>query len=368
MNEHKIHNHKVSNQHTYAYIDKTGKVAIVLPDYDAIGSFSEGLAAVWLEQKGWGFIDKSGNLKIQPQFEKMLDFSDGLAGIKIDGMWGFIDKSGTIVIKPQYERVNQFSEGVAVVVRGTSTHPSQPPVPGQRRTVTEVRSYPLTATSDGNDTTNANRLGGKEVFVIDKTGHAILSRHLNEAVQIKYDEDARFSEGLLEAFDGKTERYGFVDKTGKFVIGPKYDQVSRFSEGLARVAIFEAGEERIGFIDRTGRFVIQPKFNTDADFGNSSDFSEGLAALTEGLNPTITEQEKIAYINKSGGIELLTDFREAYSFREGLALVNDEKNDKWGFIDKSGKIVIAPQFSFAREFSEGLAAVTLDPRLSGANR
>lgn len=352
----KIEGERISYQHKYGYIDKNGKVIIEVSAYDAIGSFSEGLAPVWLSKTGWGFINKTGECPIAPQFQKVTGFSEGLAGIKVQGLWGYIDKAGKVVIEPQYEDINPFSEGLAVVVRGNSQHPYQPSLPGQRRTMQAVtRRYVFGATSELVDARQAE----KEVLVIDKTGQIILAKHLDEAIQIKH-EDARFSEGVIEAFDKKTGLYGFVDKTCKFVIQPKYEQVGRFSEGLARVAILQEGEEKLGFIDRTERFVIPAQFNTDADFRNSTDFSEGLAALTEGLRPTVTEREKFAYINRDGGIALLTDFEEAYPFREGLALVSDEE-DKWGFIDKSGRIVITPQFVFAREFSEGLAAVSLAP-------
>ncbi|MDY5615840.1 MAG: WG repeat-containing protein [Helicobacter sp.] len=47
-------------------------------------------------------------------------------------------------------------------------------------------------------------------------------------------------------------------------------------------------------------------------------------------------------MDKSGKIVIKPQFDFAWSFSEGLALV--ELNGKYGFIDKSGKIVINPQF------------------------
>ena len=43
-----------------------------------------------------------------------------------------------------------------------------------------------------------------------------------------------FSEGLA-AVMGKNDKYGFIDKTGKFVIQPQFYRVGDFSEGLAAV-------------------------------------------------------------------------------------------------------------------------------------
>src|SRR4030095_6693500 len=93
----------------YSYIDKSGKVVIDAGKYDSAGDFSAGVAAVYLEDKGWGFIDMSGNEVIEPRFEGVGCFSEGLAGIQINGMWGFIDKVARLAINPQYKVVNCFS-------------------------------------------------------------------------------------------------------------------------------------------------------------------------------------------------------------------------------------------------------------------
>ena len=65
----------------------------------------------------YGFIDKSGKVVIEPQFDDAEDFSEGLAQVGKDGKWGFIDKSGKVVIEPQYDYVGDFSEGLAKVRR-----------------------------------------------------------------------------------------------------------------------------------------------------------------------------------------------------------------------------------------------------------
>lgn len=308
---------EISNMYSYkySYIDKTGRIVIDAGKYQAANSFSDGLAAVYVENKGWGFIDKAGQEVIKPQFQEAGNFSEGLASAQIKGKWGFIDKTGRVVIEPQYDAVNSFSEGIAVVVKGP------------------------------------------DFFLINKTGQTILSRNMSE-LQLSVYDNARFSGGLIDAFDCATSKTGFIDKTGKFVVEPKYEQAAPFSEGLARVAVNEGGEEKMGFIDRSGQLVIPPKFNTDSDFSrNSTDFSEGLASLTEGLAPSVTAEAKFIYINKKGSIVLSTNFFNAGPFRSGIAVVYDNESDKWGFIDKSGNVVIPLRYDIANDFSEGLACV-----------
>ena len=52
----------------------------------------------------YGFIDKSGKMVIEPQFDDEIDiagsFIAGLACVRKDGKEGFIDKNGKVVIEP----------------------------------------------------------------------------------------------------------------------------------------------------------------------------------------------------------------------------------------------------------------------------
>jgi WG containing repeat len=76
--------------------------------------FSEGLAAVKIGGK-WGYIDDQGSLVIPPKFAGAWFFSDGLASVKLterSPLWGFIDRKGDVVIQPQFGMPLRFSEGL----------------------------------------------------------------------------------------------------------------------------------------------------------------------------------------------------------------------------------------------------------------
>lgn len=301
------------------YIDRTGKVVLDVSRYESAGDFSEGLAPVSVEAKGWGFIDKTGALVIAPRFESALRFSDGLAAVVLEGKWGFIDKHGVMVIPYQFPRwVAEFSEGVAVVQRDDD-----------------------------------------EFLLIDTTGKIlVVLDNLKVEPNIDY---ARFSEGLLCAFSPERKAMGYINKSAEFVIQPQFAEAAPFSEGLARVAVRADEREMLGFINKAGEFVITPAFNTDFDFlRNTSGFSEGLAAVSEGLNPTQMEESTFVYIDKTGRIVLTTEFFYAGEFREGLAVVYDAETNLWGYIDKKGKVVQPVQYEIANDFSEGLALVLLN--------
>ena len=338
-----------------SYIDRTGKTVIDASRYESACGFSEGLAPVMDSRKGWGFIDRTGAFVIQPQFESALCFSDGLAAVLLHDRWGFIDKNGALVIDYQFEWVAEFSEGVAVVQR--SLKPAQP------RTISladlqTARLTTITEVWDLTDTRNYEAQEQGEFLLIDTVGKILM---VFDPKKVEVDIDfATFSQGLLCAYSPEKDAMGFVDKSGEFVIPATFSAAAPFSEGLARVAVIEDDMEKFAFIDKNGNLVIPPTFNTDFDFRrNSSGFSEGLAAVSEGLNPTQTEESKFVYIDRTGKIVFATEFFYAGEFRDGLAVVYNDETDRWGFIDTTGKVVIPVQYPAANDFSEGLALVSI---------
>ena len=184
------------------YINKSGKFVL----HFGGRTFSEGLAAVIDDNEKWGFIDKTGKFAIQPQFEYVENFSEGLASVKINDKSGYIDKTGKLVIPAQFNIASDFSNGMAAVDIDSST------------TFTE-NSITITLSNPG---------------YIDKMGKLVIQPSPDIRIHA-------FSEGLAVAqINGK---YGFVNKTGKVVIPPKFDRALDFFEGLAAVGIVYGSEE-----------------------------------------------------------------------------------------------------------------------------
>ncbi len=102
----------------WGFIDHTGKL-VIAPQFDDVGSFSEGLAPArlpapdGLSHINYGYINQKGEYAIPPQFEDATVFSEGLAAVNVDGKYGYIDKSGKLIIPPQFRDAYAFSEGIA---------------------------------------------------------------------------------------------------------------------------------------------------------------------------------------------------------------------------------------------------------------
>ena len=122
----------VRTQEGYQYIDKNGKVIINANKYLYCRTFSEGLAAVGIQENDqsmviYGYIDTKGNMKIEPQFSKAYAFSEGLAKVCIgEGInqfsTGYIDQTGAYRIGPNAKdniEETSFSESLAAIDDGS---------------------------------------------------------------------------------------------------------------------------------------------------------------------------------------------------------------------------------------------------------
>ena len=174
-----------------------------------------------VKDKKCGYIDKTGRLIIPFKFDGADDFSEGLAGVSIDGKSGYIDETGKFVISPPSLSGFPFSSGMALVV---------------------IRDFEK-------DHLHMHKLG-----YINRSGKLVIQRKEaldSKSLHISYKE-LFFSEGLVSV--EQNGKVGFIDKAGKQIIPPRYDGAQPFSEGLAAVRI----KGKYGYIDKTGKMVIPP--------------------------------------------------------------------------------------------------------------
>ncbi len=86
------------------YINQASQVVIDLPAVQSADNFSEGFAAVAIDDQ-YGYIDLQGELMIPPQFVYAGAFQKGLAVVQTAESWGVINNIGELVLEiPKYER------------------------------------------------------------------------------------------------------------------------------------------------------------------------------------------------------------------------------------------------------------------------
>lgn len=105
----------VSDGIKYQMISSSGEV-VGSGSYEDVRIFNDSTyAAVKINGK-WGFIDKDGTVKIEPQYEDARSFANGMAAVMQDGLWGFINADGEMVIEPQFEDARDFNSNGCVFI------------------------------------------------------------------------------------------------------------------------------------------------------------------------------------------------------------------------------------------------------------
>lgn len=114
-----------------------------------------------------------------------------------------------------------------------------------------------------------------------------------------------------------------------------------------------AVNQKLGYIDVRGKIVIPLKFSIrdpNGYFNEEQFFKEGLAV--------VSDDKHSGFIDKTGSFVIQGQYYPNGHFADGLARVSDSTG-KVGFIDRTGRYVIAPRFERAEDFAGNLALVEL---------
>lgn len=315
--------------------------SIEFPEYV---QFSEGLAFVREPKtKFWMFvfeydyiaIDERGGRRFSIAEANIKGFRDGVAPFRKESEalserlgyvpYGYLNKSGEILIEPQFKLASFFSEDRALVFK-------------------DGRLYFIDKTGEENP-----KLPIWDASLFSE-GLAAVKLDKDKVVDTAAEPEPIYQEAVAgippeDEYDRESEPidydlWGYIDKSGEFVIKPKFDRAFKFVEGFAQVAV----DGKIGFIDKSGNYLVDPKYDLAADF------SEGLARVQlDGY---------FGFVDSEGKIAVDLKFSDCGSFVGGLAPAS--AGGKFGFIDISGDFAIPPEYDYARDFRGGLAKVWKD--------
>lgn len=95
----------------WGYIDKTGKI-VIEPKFEDASVYVNGVARVKIDGKLL-YIDITGNESRADDF-----FYEGLAVFREGDKFGYVDRTGNAAIQPQFDEAESFSNGLAVVSFG----------------------------------------------------------------------------------------------------------------------------------------------------------------------------------------------------------------------------------------------------------
>lgn len=229
------------------HVERGSEQARTPQQFEVAHRFSEGLAGVRINGR-YGFIDANGKVVIAPQFEAIGPFTGDHAEVHIEGRSGAIDRTGRLVVPAQFDRLVPFTDGVFI---------ARPLAPGAARSSERPRL-------DGDI-----RLEGFRDLMLGLGGGLY---HLRKGWLTPQDLSfSMFDEperGLVWA--GKRnehhdEQWGLMRSDGSWQVTPRYSHVQQLSETHAVVGAMpdyslpeRDRREAIGrgAVDRDGKLVV----------------------------------------------------------------------------------------------------------------
>jgi len=293
----------------------------------------------------WGYLQKDGEIFINPRFEYADYFHEGYAVIKQDGKYGFIDAQGRETIHPSFMMAHAFREGYAIVEDTFFDGMKQYAFINYKGETVPNQLGTLVSASDfHNSRAIVMQIGNPDLLIIDKNFKVAFT---NSNCILFDDSTQTFHEGLLKSMCNN--RIGFLDTMGRVFLNPMVDDAGIFSENLA--VFYQT--ELAGYMNKDGQPVINPKW----DIGYP--FSEGMARVVIQTTLDPATYNKVGgisgFIDKIGNEVVLPQFEDAGDFHSGMAWV--KVNGKYGFIDKTGKQIIPSTYDAVKDFYNGLAWV-----------
>lgn len=322
-------------------IDKT-ETWVVQPRFDNLEHYAEGLA-VAQKNNQYGYIDQQGNWiysRVVPVNQYVyLDndfkpFSNGLAAVKTSAdTYQYINKQGQLAFKTRFKSAGNFTaEGYAIasIDAGTGLIDNKG---------NWVIKPPLEIQSVAN---------GMAIYRTDKGYYGARDIATQKDIVPPTYSAIDYTGNLLRVRNAGAT-YGYINNRGDFVIQPQYMQAWPFDNGKAMVN----QQDKYFYIDATGRNLgavpadKNPYEATTSLYAWNEDGKFGFARNGETVIP-------VAY-----------DF--ATDFEGSLARVNtgarlDEDNygytgGQWGIIDNKGKSLMPPRYALIMPFRNSTALI-----------
>lgn len=218
-----------SGNNKYGFMDRSG-IFKIKPVFTDVTEFFGGLASVTTESSRNGnyrIINTKGNLgpylddKLSIDNRFTADILPELVRFNLDGIYGYVDRCANVVIPPTYYYASSFNEGVAIV-------------------------------------------GNKKMYeIIDRNGKTLIKLDpkidpLDTSLG-KYHKHTRlfhFSNGLARA--KINNKYGYINKEGKFMIPANFIDANDFVNGLASVRI---SANSWAYVDIKGKLIWREPAN-----------------------------------------------------------------------------------------------------------
>lgn len=214
-------------------INRTGQL-VVPNEYDKIGRFSGGLAPAAKDGQ-YGVIDGHGRIVAPFVFDYIGEYSDGRAVMESGGKFGFIDEKGDVVIAEEYDEAHDFHNGIAIVrlgdCYGVIDRFGDMVIPTEYLSFeTEFNDSGLAIVTAHSDTNNTKQ------GVVNAKGEMILPLDTYEKVEFISDNQFSEEDGEYICVIAKTGKCALYDSSGRTIFDyGQYDHILAVSDHSAIV-------------------------------------------------------------------------------------------------------------------------------------
>lgn len=294
----------------FGFMNEEG-IVMIQPIYEQVSKFSDGLAVAALNGK-YGVIDKYNRTRIPFKFDAISDFINGRAIVELDGLQGMIHRNGRYVLECKFDDMGTLSNGLIFASDG------------EKFGYYDVTGFPRIPMKfdDAYDFSN-----GIAKVAIDGLA-AYIDIYGVYVVPPAYEEIRIYSDSLYVYEDDGM--YGFMNRLGKAVMEPVYDEIGELRDGFAVASI----DGEVVYLNESGQIIIQNDFEEFPNFVSKAEFLKGEAiAMKDGL---------YGKIDQKGRVVLKFQYE---NLGKGAYVFPFKKNNQWGVMNAAGKIIVSPLYA-----------------------
>jgi hypothetical protein len=235
----------VSEDGVPVVINKRGETKFEFRAAKSVRIFKNGLAAFSVTKDSmnlkWGFIDKFGFVRIEPQYSAISDFSEGKCAVaNASGEWEYIDVNGKQCINQRFKNAKDFVAGKAIVL-----------LINQWGVIDEKGKFLISPQF------SEMKADGEEYLIKQGNSWGRCNAKGDITLKPQFGDVYPFNGSKL-AVVKSGDNYGYSTKRGKLMIDAQFESALPFNGKMAWVVRGKKG----GFIDNDARYIIQPQYDS----------------------------------------------------------------------------------------------------------
>ncbi|MEJ7822903.1 MAG: WG repeat-containing protein [Chitinophagaceae bacterium] len=250
----------------------------------------------------WGYRDKQGVVKIEPQFQYATKFTGDIAIVAKNDRLGAIDKNNCLIVPFRYEFLSpldtaEFLFGYQAKyfgehIMGVMTKDEKIKIPAEYNYISKY----------------------KNTYTVTK------------------DKDSIIGKSSIGDVRSITRNYGLLGSDGKVLIPSRYHSIRWINDSLVVVDSSYLTDDKKYLKINSALFTNIGEQLTGFDYMVLGKFIEGVAKARI--------DNKFGFIYPTGKVAIPIEFEYCEDFINGYALI--KQGEKWGAINKNGKIIIEP--------------------------